>query len=335
VVGKTDKIAATMKKPQLKVGIIGLGLFFNKRHWPALHALKKLYTIQAVYSSSPKKFSAFLSKCPSAQHVTNMEELLKQDIDLVIACLPISIMFDVAQKVLKAKKHLVLSKPFTKDSRQAKQLLSLARQNKVKLFVTENFRFLSSIHKIKHLLDRNSLGPVRMIKVHSINSFDLSSPYAMKGNGWRINPKNYYGILLDGGIHMISTLRFLFSKVKLKYRHLCSHNPYLGKYDTAHFHLLLDNIDTFMTITYAVKQQDYYFLKIFCQNGVYHVSKEEIIVEKNYKIQKTYTFSDDEYIAIYKSIHKDLVDNVPMSFSAQDAYKDILMFEKLFMDRNM
>ena len=322
-----------MRQQPLKVGIIGLGLFFNKRHWPAIRSLNKKFDIKAVYSSSATKFRLFQKECPQAEHIKDLDQLLQQDIDMVVACLPITQMFAVAQKVLKAKKHLVLSKPFTKNSHQAKQLLTLARKAKVKIFVTENFRYLSSIRKLKALLETPRLGPVRMIQVDFINSFDLTSPYAEKGAGWRINPKEYYGILLDGGIHIICALRFLFRDFKLKYRHLSSHNPYLGKYDTAHFHLLIDKIDAFMTITYAMKKKGFHFLKIFCAQGVYHLSKDEVLVEKNYKIIKSYRFTDDEYVTIYKSVYHDIRQEPQTEFSAQEAYQDMLLFEKLFINK--
>jgi len=81
---------------------------------------------------------------------------------------------------LLAGKHVVIEKPFTPTSQEAKKLIDLANEKKLKLFVYQNRRWDGDFLTIKNLLKNNVLGELYEYEAH----FDRYSP-EQKNNEWR------------------------------------------------------------------------------------------------------------------------------------------------------
>ena len=121
----------------LKYGIIGAG------HLGNYHAqqLKKIFGVEliGVYDLSIKK-SAIFSKNHSVKIYTMLKKLLVS-CDAVSIATPASTHYKVADLALKAGCHVFVEKPFTKNIKEAKKLISLHKNKNLKIQVGHIERF--------------------------------------------------------------------------------------------------------------------------------------------------------------------------------------------------
>ncbi len=182
-----------MKK--IKLGIIGIGLAYERLHKPALDKLKDKYEIIQL-----------------ANEENQYQEMLKKsDVDVVLTCVPISKNFEVAKAVLEAKKNLIAEKPFAATAEEANQLIDIKNKNNLKVMVAENYRYDECYNLIKEELTKKTIGNILYFILETGADFEkdmLEDTFASKE--WRQHPSFEGGIFLDGAIHDIALMRFLF-----------------------------------------------------------------------------------------------------------------------------
>ncbi len=102
---------------------------------------------------------------PNIKSYNSVEELIAdQSIELVIINTPNFSHFEYAKMALKAGKHILVEKPFTATSAQAKELFELAQSVGKKALVYQNRRYDSGYHAVKDIIDSGKLG--KLIEVH-------------------------------------------------------------------------------------------------------------------------------------------------------------------------
>jgi predicted dehydrogenase len=95
----------------------------------------------------------FISTVKDYREITN-----SKDIDLVTICTPVCTHYDIAKAALISGKNVLLTKPMTSTSHEAEDLLNLAEQKRVRIFVDHTFVFTGAVRKIKELIDSNQVG---------------------------------------------------------------------------------------------------------------------------------------------------------------------------------
>ncbi len=96
---------------------------------------------------------------PSIQFTTSFDDLINDaTVELIIIATPTKAHFSLAKKALEAKKHVFIEKPMTANSKEAQELLVLAKKNKCQIFVDHTFTFTPAIEKIQELVKNNALG---------------------------------------------------------------------------------------------------------------------------------------------------------------------------------
>lgn len=181
--------------------LVGFGVSGQTFHAPLLIAVDGIQ-LSAVVSSKPELVS---SKLPDCTPYSCFDELLKQpEIELVVLSLPNTLHYEHAKKALLAGKHVVVEKPFTITSAEAKELITLAKQQNCKLSVYHNRRFDCDFLTLQDLIKTDSLG-----EVHSyLCNYNRYRP-DIKGR-WREQDIPGAGILYDLGAHSIDQALCLF-----------------------------------------------------------------------------------------------------------------------------
>ena len=188
-------------KQIIKVGLTGFGISAKVYHAPFLK-LSPHYTVTTVLERHQQQSKAFF---PEAAIVTNIEELLQADINLVVITTPNDTHFSYALKALQAGKHVVVEKPFTIQSKEAAQLINIAAQKNLVLTVYHNRRYVSDYLTVQKLLQQNLLGEVHTFETH-YNRYRAEE----RPNAWREKPVPGSGILYDLGAHLIDQVLSLF-----------------------------------------------------------------------------------------------------------------------------
>jgi scyllo-inositol 2-dehydrogenase (NADP+) len=186
--------------------IIGFGISGSVFHAPFLISSEK-YNWVAVVERNSNNASAFN---PSITTYRSLDEALANtSIELFIITSPNETHHPYAKKILAAGKNVVIEKPFTNTSKEAKELIELATEKNVVLSVYQNRRYVADFLTIKEILSGKLLGDIMEFEGH----FDRYRP-APKPNAWREENKPGSGILYDLGSHLIDQALCLFGLPK-------------------------------------------------------------------------------------------------------------------------
>ena len=146
----------------LNVAIIGFGLSGRYLQAPFFETNPN-FNLRTIVSKNqnPKEFY------PNIKVAKSIDEVLADaTIDLVCICSPNETHFEYAKKVLQANKNVLVEKPFTATSKEAEELISLAKtQNKI-LTVFQNRRWDSDFLTVKKLIEENRLGEILNFEIH-------------------------------------------------------------------------------------------------------------------------------------------------------------------------
>lgn len=145
-------------------------------------------------------------KYPTVKVFRTYEEMLSDPaVELVVVNTPSYTHYDYARQALVAGKNVIVEKPFTATIEQARELVSIARDNDLKLSVFQNRRWDSDFLTVKSVLERGVLGDILEAEFH-YDRYNLAlSPKAHKET-----PGPAVGGLYDLGPHLIDQALVLF-----------------------------------------------------------------------------------------------------------------------------
>ncbi len=200
-----------------KLGVIGTGFAWDRLHYPAIKQLGDQYEIAAVCNKTIDKAQGFaqgIGLAPENVYSDYRELLARPDIDVVDVLVPISENYEVAKDVLLAGKDLIAEKPFASTPEAAQELIDLKNRQMRKVLVAENYRYDEGNTIIKDIITSGQIGEVFSFLYSKGANFEadmLGDTFAAKE--WRQHPTFPGGIFLDGGIHDIALMRYLFGEV--------------------------------------------------------------------------------------------------------------------------
>ena len=93
-------------------------------------------------------------------HVTaDISEVMSSpQIDAVAVVTPVWTHYALAKAALENGKHVFVEKPFTCNTAQGEELITLGRRKNLRIMVDHTFLFTGAVKKIRQLLDEGSLG---------------------------------------------------------------------------------------------------------------------------------------------------------------------------------
>jgi scyllo-inositol 2-dehydrogenase (NADP+) len=186
----------------MKTGVVGYGVSAQYMHLPFIitNPEYQLHSILQRHGNEAKE------KYPSVQIFRRLNELLADEsLELVVITTPNDTHFEYAWRALEAGKHVVLEKPFTITSSDAKKLIDQAAKTNRVLSIYQNRRYVSDFLTIQQLLKEDTLGKLVEFEAH----YDRYRP-ERRPNAWREQNDPGSGILFDLGAHLIDQVCCLF-----------------------------------------------------------------------------------------------------------------------------
>jgi predicted dehydrogenase len=204
--------------PKMKVGlgIIGLGYIGNVH---LRHALKLKNANLVAVSDVSKKALKNAKDAGVKKTFENYEQLLKDpEIDAVIIALPTHLHLRCANRAAEEKKHIFLEKPIARNVQEAREIVSVARKNSVKLMAGYPLRFNLAFCNLKEKINDGTLGDVEIARATNIGGgpfFHRMQDYAPTPvpEWWFNKDQTGGGALVDLGCHMINLLRWYFGEI--------------------------------------------------------------------------------------------------------------------------
>jgi predicted dehydrogenase len=188
----------------VNVGLTGYGLAGRVFHAPLIAAVEglRLHTVVQRHGDEASE------RYPSASIARDFSDLLEQDeVSVVVIATPNESHFDLARRALLAGKHVVVDKPFTVTSNEARRLIDLAREQQRILTVFQNRRWEGDFRTIQRLIQENRFGRVVYFEARFDRFRDKPKP-----NAWRETSSPGSGILYDLGSHLIDQSTLLFGR---------------------------------------------------------------------------------------------------------------------------
>ena len=190
----------------LNVGIIGFGMAGEVFHAPIIGSVEG-FKIHTIRTSNPKLQRRAKQMFPEVITTSKSEDIFENpDIDLVLVLSPNEFHVNHASTAIKNGKHVVVDKPFTIRSDEAKNLIDLAESHKRILSVYQNRRFDGDIQTAKQIIASGKLGDI----VNCDLGYFRFRP-SPKDN-WREEKVPGSGILYDLGPHLMDQAYLLFGK---------------------------------------------------------------------------------------------------------------------------
>ncbi|MGJ8521592.1 putative oxidoreductase YdgJ [Carnimonas sp. R-84981] len=189
----------------LSVALIGFGFVGSTFHAPYLTTTAGL-ELKLVSSRDPDKVKEALAPFDAKPQIVGspLEAATSDGIDLVVIASPNDSHFALAKAALEAGKHVVVDKPFTLDSTEARTLATIAKQHNRLLSVFQNRRWDSDFLAVRRALEDNLIGPL----VEFESRIDRFRPQVR--DRWREQALPGSGLWFDLGPHLADQALLLF-----------------------------------------------------------------------------------------------------------------------------
>lgn len=186
----------------LRIGVIGFGLAGRIFHSAVIAETPGLELACIVQRHGDEAAKTF----PGVQIYRSVEEMLRdQSIRLVVVATPSESHYDLAFECLRAGRNVLIDKPFTLSSDEARRLIDEARERGVVVTAYQNRRWDGDFITLRQVLASAVLGRIVSYESH----FDRFRE-APRLNVWRENGGPGGGILFDLGPHLIDQATTLF-----------------------------------------------------------------------------------------------------------------------------
>jgi UDP-N-acetylglucosamine 3-dehydrogenase len=200
-----------------KIGLIGCG------RWGLNHAkvLSEMKECKFVGMADVSLETEKVAKQFKTEFFQNYKDMLPL-VDAISIVTPTDTHHKIVKDCLMAKKHVIVEKPITSNSKEAEELVDLAKKENLVLAVGYLFRFNNSVVKLKSLL--KEVGDINYITARYIHS---TNP-----------PRKDSGVIFNFGSHLIDILNFVLEKRPKKI--FCKKTNYLSKEREDFAEILLD-----------------------------------------------------------------------------------------------
>jgi len=142
-----------------KVGVVGTG-FMGRTH---LEALRRLGSVEilAVAGTSLEKARHLAAAFAVDRASADYREIVNDPaIDAVHVCTPNALHFPIAEAALRAGKHVLCEKPLATSASEARKLVSLAKENKLRNCTCHNLRFYPMVQQMRCMREEGDLGEI-------------------------------------------------------------------------------------------------------------------------------------------------------------------------------
>lgn len=154
----------------LTIAYIGNGKSANRYHLPFALKLKDQIKVKTIYSRSGHQNWQPIA---GVHYTTTLADIYEDpDIQLVVVSTPSHTHYSVAKDVLNHGKNVLVEKPFTETSAEARELFELAKQKHLFIQCYQNRRFDSDYLTTQKVIESGVLGDLLEVEMH----FDYFRP---------------------------------------------------------------------------------------------------------------------------------------------------------------
>ncbi len=202
-----------MRLKKTKIGLIGYG-YIGKIHTigyaniPLIfpHLNKSIEMTKVIRRKNSQKDEQYWLGMG-----TDIEELSNLDVDFADICTPNFLHLPQIKSLVSNGLNIYCEKPLGNNYQECVQLADLVEKNKIINQVALVYRFMPSVAKARAYIKNGGIGDIICFRTHLLHSSYLNPNRVIT---WRLEKeKSGGGALVDLGIHLIDTIRFLLGEV--------------------------------------------------------------------------------------------------------------------------
>jgi predicted dehydrogenase len=153
--------------PLFRVGIIGYGYWGPNltRNFAELTDSE----VAAIADTKEEQLKRAQAKYPQVILTKDYRDFFGLHLDAVVISTPPATHYAIAKDCLEHGLNVLVEKPLTLNSQQARELIELADAKELVLMVGHTFEYNSAVHALKGYIDRGELGDVYYIDAARLN----------------------------------------------------------------------------------------------------------------------------------------------------------------------
>ena len=194
-----------MSEKKFRVGIMGCAAIAKRSLAPAF-AAHPSFQLTAIASRTAEKANEFAGQY-GARPCSYDELVAADDVDLIYCPLPTGLHAEWVAKCLQAGKHVLCEKSLACAYEEVQRLVELARERKLLLMESFQFRFHAQNIYVKQLLREGAIGPLRQVVVR----FGIP-PFPEGSANIRYSKELGGGALLDNGAYTLKAASYLLGE---------------------------------------------------------------------------------------------------------------------------
>lgn len=212
-------------KRKLKMGMVGGGpdAFIGEVHRKAANLDGHIELVCGAFSSSPEKSRVAGESLGLSPHriYGSFAEMFRKEknlpgdmrMDFVSIVTPNHVHYAPAKLALENGFHVVMDKPMTLTSAEARKLTALAKKKKLQLALTHTYTGYPMVKEARNLVASGKLGAIRKVYVEYTQGWlaTLLEDTGNKQAGWRTDPKRsgIGGAIGDIGTHAANLAEYI------------------------------------------------------------------------------------------------------------------------------
>jgi scyllo-inositol 2-dehydrogenase (NADP+) len=329
-------------------GLLAFGMSGKVFHAPFIDAHPG-FKFHAVLERNQKKAA---EDYPGIKSYDSFEDLIADpEIELVIVNTPNFTHADYTRRSLQAGKDVLVEKPFTASSAEAKELFDLARSLGQKIFIYHNRRWDSDCTSIQKIVESGQLGQINEVHYRYDRYRKAIGPKIFKEE-----PHPASGLLYDLGPHLLDQAISLFGKPVSFYKVLGKHRPDTKVDDYFMIHLAYPNdLNVFLTSSLLVAdpqkafvlhgsagsfvkgrsdvQEEQLLKGMKLNNPVYGIEPAEskgrlTIIDEQGNPNITYVDSENgNYIGLFEAVYQSIINEVPYPVTEEQIITQLEILE--------
>ena len=200
----------------IRFGVVGAGAFASRRHLPDMIENNDAELV-ALCRRNEAELNKVADHFDVSGRYTDYDAMLEHaDMDAVLVATPHALHYEQAKLALKHDFHVLLEKPMTIHTSEARELADLAADRDRVLTVALNPPFWRHTHYVRNVIGQGEIGDLEAVSFHWLGNAEYAfgrapmpdqMPGIVKPTLYRSDPEmGGGGHLMDGGSHLISEL---------------------------------------------------------------------------------------------------------------------------------
>ena len=202
------------KSKELRIGMLGFGSMGRTHTW-AIQNIPFFYgdlpfsaKVAGVCTTTQEKSERVAQSFSIPLATTHEDDLIYHpDINVIDICTPNIYHFETLKKAIATGKHVLCEKPLCVSKEQAREILSLCKNENQILGMVFNYRHLAPVMRAKQLIEEGRIGRVLSFRAAYLHN---SATDTSKPAGWKQDRTVCGGgVLFDLGSHAIDLMGWL------------------------------------------------------------------------------------------------------------------------------